>query len=109
VLRYVEQFLSGKPDFSFDFVHICKGSSKEAEIRWARLCKIIESDEKYHLRLIPSGENASTVLLDLIKTGGYGTVVMGKRGLSGIKRLLLGSVSAHILRNLRDETLFLID
>lgn len=109
VLRYVEQFLSGKPDFSFDFVHICKGSTKEAENRWARLCSIIESDEKYHLRLIPSGKDASTVLLDLIKTGGYGTVVMGKRGLSGIKRLLLGSVSAHILRNLRDETLFLID
>ncbi len=109
VLRYLEQFLFGKPDFSFDFVHVCKGAPKEAEKQWARLCRIIGFEDKYHLQLIQSGKDAPSVLLDLVKTGGYGTVVMGKRGLSGIKRMLLGSVSAHMLRNLSDETLLLID
>ena len=109
VLKYLEQIFFGRPDFSFDFVHVCKGSPKEAANRWAKLSKIIGCDEKYQLRLISSGEDASGVLMDLVKSGGYGTVVMGKRGLSGIKRMLLGSVSAHILRNLGDETLFLID
>jgi nucleotide-binding universal stress UspA family protein len=34
---------------------------------------------------------------------------MGKRGLSGLKRLLLGSVSSGILSRLTDQSLFLVD
>ena len=45
----------------------------------------------------------------MVEEGNYGTVVMGKRGLTGIKRWLLGSVSAGVLRGLQDQSLYLID
>jgi len=54
-------------------------------------------------------KNVVLTLINTIETGDYGTVVMGKRGIAGIKRWLLGSVSAGVLRNLTDQALFLID
>jgi len=50
-----------------------------------------------------------SALLEIIKTEKYGTIIMGKRGLSGIKRWLIGSVSAGVLHGLTDQSLFLID
>jgi nucleotide-binding universal stress UspA family protein len=39
----------------------------------------------------------------------FDTIIMGRRGVSRIKRWILGSVSAKLLREVSDETLFLID
>jgi nucleotide-binding universal stress UspA family protein len=48
-------------------------------------------------------------ILRELRTGGYGTRVMGKRGLSRIKRLFLASVSAPMLQGLDTPLLILID
>jgi 2,4-dienoyl-CoA reductase (NADPH2) len=48
-------------------------------------------------------------LLEIIYSENHGMIVMGKRGFSGIKRWLLGSTSAGVLRGLSDQSLFLID
>ena len=53
--------------------------------------------------------SVSDTILECAKTENYGTIIMGKRGLSGIKRWLLGSVSSGVLRGLTGQSLFLID
>jgi 2,4-dienoyl-CoA reductase (NADPH2) len=61
------------------------------------------------LKLIPSRGNLTAAIIEEITAHPYGTVVMGKRGLSGIKRLMLGSVSRAVLRRIDRQSLFLVD
>jgi 2,4-dienoyl-CoA reductase (NADPH2) len=61
------------------------------------------------LRLLERKNDIAKDLLQLIKKEKFDAIIMGRRGISGIKRWLLGSVSAALLRNVTDETLFLID
>ncbi len=90
-----------------NFIHILTGPTRQAEQRWKALKKIVGIVENLHLQLIPP--KGDDDLLDYIWAGGYGTIIMGKRGFSEIKRWLLGSVSVGVLRGLKDQSLFLID
>lgn len=109
VLRYLEHFIIAKPYFKLNFVHVLTNSEKQAQTRWTKLNKIMAWGHQFDQKMIPSTGDIAADLLGVIKTEGFGTVIMGKRGLSGIKRLLLGSVSAKVLHGLDDETVFLID
>ena len=42
-------------------------------------------------------------------SSGYSTVVLGRRGLSGIKEFLLGSVSNKVLNSVKDASVFVVD
>ncbi len=109
VLRLLSHSLLRNPAFHTDFVHVLQGSAADATRRWEELIKILGWDKQFELRLLPSGGDVAEILLDEIRTKRYGTIVMGKRGLSRIKRMLLGSVSAAVLHGLTDQTLVLID
>ncbi len=63
----------------------------------------------YPLHTIVSRNLIAGEILKVAKEGNFGIVVMGKRGVSGIKRWMLGSVSRGVLRSLTDQTLMLID
>lgn len=114
LLIFLRQTHLSKKDFKFTFVHVLTQKNKTAEKssvnqRWQELKSIAGIDKHIPLQLIPQEKSIVLTLSQLIKSGNYGTVIMGKRGISGIKRWLLGSVSAGVLRSLKDETLFLID
>ena len=66
-------------------------------------------DEDFPLDLIPSKGDVAADLLEIINSENHGIIAMGKRGLSGIKRWLLGSTPAGVLKGLSDQSLFLID
>lgn len=108
-LRFICHFFVGKPNFNLTFVHILEGLAGPVERRWEEIRKILGWDEDFELTLIGSKSEVAADLLETIQHGGYGTIIMGKRGLSMIKRRILGSVSAAVLRGLTDQTLFLID
>jgi 2,4-dienoyl-CoA reductase-like NADH-dependent reductase (Old Yellow Enzyme family) len=108
-LRFICHFFVGKPSFDLTFVHILEGLAGPVERRWEEIRKILDWDEDFELTLIGSKGKVAADLLETIQHGGYGTIIMGKRGLSNIKSRLLGSVSATVLRGLTDQTLFLID
>ena len=109
ILMYLKQSYLGKQGARFNFIHVCSGAEAAAKRRWSELKQILTIPGDYPLDLISAGGDVPTALLDVIQSGKYGTVIMGKRGLSGIKRLVLGSVSAGVLRGLTDQTLFLVD
>jgi 2,4-dienoyl-CoA reductase (NADPH2) len=109
VLRFVCHVFVGKPGYNLNFVHVLTGHPDAAEQRWEGLKNIVGWDEDFRLQLIPSKKDVAAHLLNKVKEDKCGTIIMGKRGLTGMKRWLLGSVSAGVLRGLTDESIILID
>ena len=66
-------------------------------------------DNPKALASIDTKGDVADALLELIKRERFDTIVMGRRGAARIKRWLPGSVSAKLLRNTTNETLFLVD
>jgi 2,4-dienoyl-CoA reductase (NADPH2) len=109
VLMFLRQTYLNKAGLHLRFIHVLSGPLRRAERRWEEIRQIVGIHENTPLDLIDGKGRISEAILDQIRAGDYGTIVMGKRGLSGIKRLLLGSVSTGVLRGLTDQSLFLID
>jgi 2,4-dienoyl-CoA reductase (NADPH2) len=109
VLRYLMQSLMFQSQFHLDFVHVLQGKESTALRRWREMQTILGWEVPAQLRIVPrTGDVAATVLGEL-KKGDFGTVVMGKRGLSRIKQFLMGSVSSAVLQGLSNQTILLID
>ncbi len=109
VLMFVRQSYMGQPAFNLNFVHVADGPQRSAAQRWSELKKILDFDEDARLQIFTRKSDIATDLFNIITAGSYGTIIMGKRGFSGIKRWLLGSVSAGVLHRLTDQSLFLVD
>ncbi|MFH1489598.1 MAG: hypothetical protein ABII06_11910, partial [Pseudomonadota bacterium] len=109
VMMFLRQTYLERKDLHVDFVHVFNGPAGPVEERWKRIKKTVGVPDDLEITLLPSRREIASVLLERIHQGRYGTVIMGKRGFSGIKRWLLGSVSAGVSRGLTDQTLFLID
>ena len=109
VMIFLKQTHIEKKLFSFNFVHVVAGASGQEKQRWKEFKKIVGFDKNIPLELIFTLTDVTSTLIKIIQDQRYGTIVMGKRGLSGIKQWLLGSVSTGVIRNLTDQSLFLID
>ena len=109
VLAFVRHAFMNRPGLSLHFIHALNGDATSAERRWSQLKRVADLSPEAPLRLIPSRGNVAATILEALAAGPYGTIIMGKRGLSGIKRLLLGSVSSAVLRNIGTQSLFLVD
>ncbi len=48
-------------------------------------------------------------IIDEVKKGGYGTVVLGRRGQSNIRQMLFGSVSGTVISNLTGATICVVE
>ena len=60
------------------------------------------------LKMQPSKRGVARDIIEEV-TSGYDTVVMGRRGLSGIKEFFLGSVSNKVLSAVRNVSVFIVD
>lgn len=108
-LKFIGYTYAGKGGLNLDFVHVLTGSPAPVKKRWEELKGIAGWDDDLRLHMVPERGDIADSLLEFVKEGDYGTIIMGKRGLSGIKRRLLGSVSASLLHGLSNQTLFLVD
>ena len=109
LLVFLRQSYIGKKGFKLNFMHVLTGPKKPAQKRWQNLIKIADLDGDIQLNHVPLSGSISDLILESAKAENCGTIIMGKRGLSGIKRWVLGSVSSGVLRGLTRESLFLID
>jgi 2,4-dienoyl-CoA reductase (NADPH2) len=92
------------------FIHVLTDSERTVRKRWRVLKQICDlNSNSPSLTLIPPRGDIASSIMDTVIRNEVGTIVMGKRGLSGIKRWLLGSVSVGVLRQLTDQSLILID
>ena len=121
--------LSGLPPAFWDDGHILEekekesrqrlvaGWQKEQEKKWQGLVK------KAHERLTKAGVSKDAVLnrfkpkdydvaediLNEAKAGSFGTLVMGRRGLSMAKTLLLGSVTHKVVQNAKGCAVIIVE
>ncbi|MGD1974672.1 MAG: universal stress protein [Desulfobacterales bacterium] len=108
-LMFLKQTFLGCVGRHLHFVHVLRSPASAIEQRWLQIKKIVDIDESIPLRMIDTKGDVADALLELIKRERFDTIVMGRRGAARIKRWLPGSVSAKLLRNTTDETLFLVD
>jgi 2,4-dienoyl-CoA reductase-like NADH-dependent reductase (Old Yellow Enzyme family)/nucleotide-binding universal stress UspA family protein len=109
ILAFLQHAYGQRPDYRLHFIHACGEDDNPARRRWMELKKAVRLQRDRPIKLIHSRGDATAAILDEITTNPYGTIVMGKRGLSGIKRMLLGSVSRSVLRRIDRQSLFLVD
>ena len=57
------------------------------------------SESQISKKVVDGSRSAASDILEEARGEGYGTIVMGRRGLSGLKEFLMGSVSAKVLQN----------
>ena len=108
-LAFVRHAFMNRPGLRLSFIHALNGAETSANRRWSQLKRVADLDPEEPLTVIPSTDNVAAAILEALAAGQYGTIIMGKRGLSGIKRLLLGSVSSAVSRNIGTQSLFLVD
>ncbi len=66
------------------------------------------SPEAIEIKIVKSVFGPASAILREARKGGYGTVVVGRRGRGGFKGLLLGSVSAKLISTLKDRTVWVV-
>lgn len=108
-MKFLHGAMERHPEITPTFCHVLTDAGGEHRKQWTIFKAAAGFDDEAALKELPFSEDVAAVLLDEIQNGNYGTVVMGKRGLSGIKRWLLGSVSTKVLEGLTDQSLFLVD
>ena len=122
VMNFIHQTLMkkevrDKKSFSFDFIHIVPDKDLQDrdipgpnhEKKWQKFKKIVRFSDNIPLEIVSSKSDIASTLSQIIIKRNCGMVIMGKRGLSGIKKWLLGSVSTGVLKQLTNQTLILID
>jgi 2,4-dienoyl-CoA reductase (NADPH2) len=109
ILKFLQQTWLKSPEAKLHFIHVLTGRESDARKRWAELKKMAAIESNLILKLLEPRRHVAADISEEIRRGGYGAIVMGKRGLSGIKRILLGSVSSGVLSRLEDQSLFLVD
>lgn len=108
MVRYIHHAYYRNPQFAFTFVHVVQGDQPAVRKRWRRILAIQGWDEDTELKMIPSRQGAAEEILAELRTGGYGTVIMGRRNITGVRRWLLGSVSAGVMQGITDQNITLV-
>ena len=107
LLRFLSYGFLGRPGFRFRFVHVLDGSRSAARARWTKMLPISGWDADTPLDMLPPGPEGVAQTL-LAAAAGWDFLVVGRRGMSRIKSLLLGSVSRRILRAAPDATVVIV-
>ncbi len=113
---YVGDMMANRKDITVTILHIQTEESTKNEAGMREMMNIARSF------LVKAGipEDAITIevrkrkggiardILDEMAAGGYGTIVVGRRGISKAEQFLFGSVSNKIVQNAKDSTVWVV-
>jgi 2,4-dienoyl-CoA reductase-like NADH-dependent reductase (Old Yellow Enzyme family) len=108
-LSFARRTFMHRRNLTVDVIHVATGGDQTATRQWPRLQRVVGLEPETPLTIVPPTGAVAEDLIGELEKGRYGTVIMGKRGLSNIKRLLVGSVSRSVLRAIGERTVFLVD
>ncbi|MEW6670624.1 MAG: universal stress protein [Thermodesulfobacteriota bacterium] len=114
---YAGDILAGRRDVLVTLLHIRTGESAQNEQDVRKIMDISRDvlikagipAEAISIQFRDKKTGIARDILDEIETGEYGTVIVGRRGLSRAKQFLFGSVSNKIVHNTKDCTVWVVD
>lgn len=66
-------------------------------------------DDQITLKYVEKKKSVAKEIIDEVHAGGYGTVVLGRRGMSNLSGMLFGSVSSGVVGNLSGVTICIVE
>lgn len=66
-------------------------------------------EDQVKVKYIEKKKAVAKDIIDEVKTGGYGTVVLGRKGVSNLGGMLFGSVSSGVIGNLVGATICVVE
>ena len=110
ILTFLNHVVLPKADNAVQVIHFSNEPAEKSQRHWRQMKKICAMpDIELPLEIIKPEHPLAEEILELARRRDCGTVLMGKRGLSGLKRMVLGSVSARVLNGLAGQSLILVD
>ncbi len=67
------------------------------------------SEDHVQIKYIEKQKSIPKQIIDEVKEGQYGTVVVGRRGESNVRNMLFGSVSGSVIGNLTGATICVVE
>lgn len=114
---YAAEMLAGRNDVQITLLHVRTEESDQnggdvqriMEISKAVLIKAGIPEEAVSIQFRDKEAGIARDILDEIEAGRYGTVIVGRRGLSRAKQFLFGSVSNKIVHSAKECTIWVVD
>jgi nucleotide-binding universal stress UspA family protein len=66
------------------------------------------SESRIRTKIVEGSRSAANDILEEARSNDYGTIVQGRRGLSGVKEFFMGSVSTKVLQNISAMALWIV-
>ena len=67
------------------------------------------SEDQVKVKYVEKKKSVAKDIIDEVKAGGYGTVVLGRKGVSNLTGMLFGSVSSGVIGNLVGATICVVE
>jgi len=67
------------------------------------------NEDQVELKYVERKKSVAKQIIDEAKRGGYGTVVLGRRGQNNIQNMLFGTVSGSVISNLTGATICVVE
>ncbi len=114
---YAGDILANRKEVHVTLLHIQTDESVKNEKAIREMMDIAQSillkagipEEAITIRIRKKNLGIARDILNEVTEGGYGTVVVGRRGLSKAEQFLFGSVSNKIVQNTRDCAVWVVD
>jgi 2,4-dienoyl-CoA reductase-like NADH-dependent reductase (Old Yellow Enzyme family)/nucleotide-binding universal stress UspA family protein len=114
---YVADMLSNRKDVSITLFHVQTDESIKDESGIKEMMDIARSilikagipEKSINIQIRQKKAGMGNDILNEIVEAGYGTVVVGRRGVSRTNQLLFGSVSNKIVQNTKDCTVWVVE
>ncbi len=108
LLRVINDAYYRKSRFDFSFVHVADRPKNEVMRRWSEILDILGWDPGTPLTTLSPKSIVADDILEAIHSGNYGSVILGRRRITPVRRWFIGSVSAGILESLTDQNITLV-
>jgi 2,4-dienoyl-CoA reductase-like NADH-dependent reductase (Old Yellow Enzyme family)/nucleotide-binding universal stress UspA family protein len=113
---YAGDVLANRKDITITLLHIQTEESTRNEAGLREMMNIARSllvksgipEEAILIEIRKRKAGIARDILDEMAAGGYGTIVVGRRGISKAEKFLFGSVSNKIVQNAKDSTVWVV-